>query len=684
LRFPIFIILVILLLSGGAGLGKAKEVKKEGTKESSARNALISRNVLFGNPDRITTRISPDGSKLSFLAPENGVLNVSVGPADSPELARPVTRDTSRGIRSYTWAYTSEHIIYLQDRNGDENWRVYSVNLTSGRTLDLTPFEGVRAEILALSPKHPEEAVIGLNKRDPEYHDLFRLNIETGKLTELLENKDFSSFEVDDEFNVRLASRMNPEGGSDIFRLARDRSPEVFLKVEMEDALSTGFFGFDGTRDHVYLVDSRGRDTAALYALNLSTGERALLAEDSQSDFSGLMTHPTEKNVQAVAFYYDRIRWTVLDQSIAKDLDYLHNVDHGDMMVVSRSLDDMHWIVAFNADSSPSRYYHYDRDIGQAVFLFTDRKKLEGQRLARMVPAIIRSRDGLDLISYYTLPPGSDENGAGSPDRPLPMVLYVHGGPWGRDYLGLDPIHQWLANRGYAVLSVNFRGSTGLGKSFVNAGNLEWGRKMHDDLIDAVNWSIEKKIADPEKIAIMGGSYGGYAALAGLTFTPKTFACGVDIVGPSNLITLLETIPPYWKPVIEQFTKRVGDFRTEAGRKLLEERSPINYVEAIERPLLIGQGANDPRVKQNESDQIVKAMQAKNLPVTYVLYADEGHGFARPENRLSFYAIAEAFLAEHLGGRFEPIGQDLNGANLTVPAGMDGIRGLREALRNRT
>jgi dipeptidyl aminopeptidase/acylaminoacyl peptidase len=353
------------------------------------------------------------------------------------------------------------------------------------------------------------------------------------------------------------------------------------------------------------------------------------------------------------------------------------------MMVVSRSLDDTEWIVAFTADNSPLRYYRYDRNVGKAVFLFTDRDKLDGQTLSRMVPAIIKSRDGLDLVSYYTLPSGCDEDGDGYPDHPLPMVLYVHGGPWGRDYWGLDPIHQWLANRGYAVLSVNFRSSTGFGKNFVNAGNLEWGKKMHDDLIDAVNWSVQKGISKAEKIAIMGGSYGGYAALAGLTFTPKTFACGVDIVGPSNLITLLETIPPYWKPVIEQFTKRVGDFRTEAGRKLLQERSPLNYVDRIERPLLIGQGANDPRVKQNESDQIVKAMQTKNLPVTYVLYSDEGHGFARPENRLSFYAIAEAFLAKHLGGGFEPIGQDLLGANLTVPAGVDSIPGLAEALRDR-
>jgi len=296
---------------------------------------------------------------------------------------------------------------------------------------------------------------------------------------------------------------------------------------------------------------------------------------------------------------------------------------------------------------------------------------------------VIKSRDGLDLLSYYTLPLGSNSNDDGLPDQPLPMVLNVHGGPWSRDYWGLNSIHQWLANRGYAVLSVNFRGSTGLGKNFTNAGDLEWGRKMQEDLIDAVNWSIDQGIADPEKIAIMGGSYGGYAVLAGLALSPQLFACGVDIVGPSNLITLLQSVPPYWKPEIEQWTKRVGDYRTEEGRELLRERSPLRYADLIERPLLIGQGANDPRVKQNESDQIVEAMQEKGLPVTYVLYADEGHGFARPENRLSFYAIAEAFLAEHLGGRYESIGSDFQGANFTVPSGAGEIAGLAAAMDDR-
>jgi dipeptidyl aminopeptidase/acylaminoacyl peptidase len=300
--------------------------------------------------------------------------------------------------------------------------------------------------------------------------------------------------------------------------------------------------------------------------------------------------------------------------------------------------------------------------------------------LANMHPVTIDSRDGLGLVSYYTLPPGSHGDGDGVPDQPLAMVLVPHGGPWGRDRWGYDGWHQWLANRGYVVLTVNFRASTGFGKAFINAGNREWGAKMHDDLIDAVDWAIEQGIADPARVAIMGGSYGGYATLAGLTFTPDKFACGVDLVGPANLVTLLETMPPYWKPQVELFTTRVGDFRTEDGRKFLASRSPLTYADRICRPLLIGQGANDPRVKQAESDQIVQAMQAKGIPVTYVLYPDEGHGFARPENRLSFNAIAEAFLSECLGGRFEPVGDDFQGSSIAVPVGAEHVPGLTAAL----
>jgi dipeptidyl aminopeptidase/acylaminoacyl peptidase len=670
-------ITLIILLSGCIA-----DENTSNDNDQEKNSSLISRDLLFGNPDRIIARISPDGTQISFLAPLNGVMNVWVGPSAQPKNIRPVTNDTYRGIRNYIWAFTNQHIIYLQDKNGDENWRIYSANLSNLEIKDLTPFPGVQAQIAAVSYKFPHEIMVGLNRRDPEYHDIYRLDINSGNLTLVLVNKEFAGFNIDYDFRIRLASKTTSGGGTAIFKPNKN-GWEPFLLIGKDDALTTGVVDMNKTNEVIYFADSRGRDTSALFALNPNTGEEKMIAEDLKADYDGLVLHPRERTVEAVAFTYERKHLTVFNETIASDLAYLYTLEEGDIEIVSRSLDDKAWIVKYIVDDGPLRYYYYDHEKREATFLFTDKEKLQGQSLAKMVPVIIKSRDGLDLVSYYTLPLGSDGNNDGKPDMPLPMVLDVHGGPWGRDKWGYNSQHQWLANRGYAVLSVNFRGSTGFGKNFTNAGNLEWGRKMQNDLIDAVDWAVQQGIADPEKIAIMGGSYGGYATLAGLTFTPETFACGVDIVGPSNLISFQQSIPPYWKPDIDQFTTRVGDFRTEDGKKLLRERSPLTYVDRIIRPLLIGQGANDPRVKQNESDQIVRSMQSKKLPVTYLLYADEGHGFARPENRLSFYAIVEAFLAEHLGGRCEPIGNDFQGANLTVPAGADEVPGLTNALVNR-
>jgi dipeptidyl aminopeptidase/acylaminoacyl peptidase len=337
-------------------------------------------------------------------------------------------------------------------------------------------------------------------------------------------------------------------------------------------------------------------------------------------------------------------------------------------------------VVAYVMDDGPVRYYVYDRDTRRARFLFTNRPALEDATLAKMHPVVIGSRDGLDLVSYYTLPVWKDTDGDGRPSEPLATVLLVHGGPWARDAWGFNSMHQWLANRGYAVLSVNFRGSTGFGKEFLNAGNLEWGEAMHDDLIDAVDWAIAEGIADADRVAIMGGSYGGYATLVGLTFTPEKFAAGVDIVGPSNLITLMESIPPYWASFRDQFRKRVGDIDAPEGRRLLRAASPLTHVDEITRPLLIGQGANDPRVKEAESEQIVDAMTERSIPVTYVRYPDEGHGFAKPENRLSFFAATEAFLSQHLGGVYEEIGDDFEGSSIEVPVGAEQIPGVSDAL----
>ncbi len=644
---------------------------------------LIAREVLFGNPDRAGPQVSPDGKRLAFLAPSNGVLNVWVAPIDNPSAAQVVTKDTKRGIRRYFWAYNNQHIIYMQDKGGDENWRVYSVDLANNNAeKDLTPFDEVTAWIEEVSHKFPDDVLVGLNNRDAKFHDLHRVNIRTGQMTLLAQNNDgFTGFLSDDDYKVRFAMKMTPDGGSEILKAGDSGQWSSYLKIAMEDSMTTEPSGFDKTGKTLYMMDSRGRNTAALTALDLDTGKQTVIGEDPKADIGGLLVHPTEKNVQAYSANYLRNDWRVVDKSIQGDFDYLKGVAEGDFKVDSRTLDDSRWIVTYNMDNGPVRYYRYDRPTKKATFLFTNNQDLEKATLAKMTPVIIKSRDGMDLISYLTLPPSARVTGSTPrPSKPLPMVLLVHGGPWGRDAWGYNPRHQWLANRGYAVLSVNFRGSWGFGKKFINAGNMEWAGKMHDDLIDAVNWAVKEKVADEKKIAIMGGSYGGYATLVGLTFTPDVFACGVDIVGISNIVTFLSTIPPYWTPEIEMWKHRVGDHQTEEGKSFLNQRSPLTFADRIKKPLLIGQGANDPRVKQSESDQIVKAMQDKKIPVTYVLFSDEGHGFARPENRMSFNAVAEGFLAQHLGGRYEPIGGDFKGSTISVPTGAAQVPGLVDAI----
>lgn len=672
-----------------------------GCAPKSKETPLISRDLLFGNPDKTSVALSPDGNYLSYLAPVNNVLNVWVAPVNAPEKAEPVTKDTGRGIRVYFWAYTNQHVIYLQDLGGDENWQAHVVNIATKEDKNLTPFEEIlgpdgkpitlpngkplrpRAEIQAVSHKFNEEIIIGLNNRNPQFFDIYRLNILTGDLKLLQQNDRFMGFQFDDDYQIRFATQMTADGGMELFTPDEKGGWQSFDKIPMEDMMTTSPVGFDKTGKILYMVDSRGRNTAALFAVDLKTRQKTLLAEDPRADITAIMMHPVEKKVEAAAVEYTRVEWKVLEEAVRGDLDYLKSVKEGDINITSRTLDDNFWVVAYTIDDGPARFYLYDRAKKVANFLFTNRQGLEAVKLAKMHPIVIKARDGLNLVSYLTLPPESDPDNDARPDKPLAMVLYVHGGPWARDSWGFNSIHQWLANRGYAVISVNYRGSTGFGKDFINASNLEWAGKMHDDLVDAVNWAIETGIASKDKVAIMGGSYGGYATLVGLTFTPDLFACGVDIVGPSNLRTLLSTIPPYWKPMMDMWATRVGDPRTEEGRNFLDSRSPLTFVDRIRKPLLIGQGANDPRVKQSESDQIVKAMQEKNIPVTYVLYSDEGHGFARPENRLSFFAVAELFLAQHLGGRAEPIGDDFHGSTIEVPQGADQIPGLNEALKNK-
>lgn len=692
----------VLPLAGAAA--QAEKAAAPQTAPQAADTPLIPRETLFGNPERAAPQISPDGKYISFCSAVGGVLNVFVAPLGDLTQAKPVTDDKVRGITNYFWANTSKHIVYVQDNGGDENFRVYSVDVATGKAKPITPGDPIvngpdgkplppqpsgkplypAAQIENVSEKFPSEILVGLNNRDPQFHDLYRINVETGESKLVFRNDGWAGVTTDDDFKIRFATKYGPMGEMEWFKADPDLKFTPFESVPSGDALTTGLGGFDKTGNIVYMNDSRNRDTGALFAVDLKTGKKTLIAEDPRCDVGGLLMHPTEKTVQAVAFNYTRTEWKILDKSIEGDLAYLKTIRDGEVNIIDRTHDDKIWLVVYTQSDGPAYVYRYDRDPagkgGKAAYLFSNRPALEKLPLAKMKPEVIKSRDGLSLVSYLTLPTWTDKNADGRPDgAPLPMVLFVHGGPWARDAFGYNGYAQWLANRGYAVLQVNFRGSTGFGKSFVNAGNKEWAGKMHDDLLDAVNWAVKEKVADASKVAIMGGSYGGYATLVGLTFTPDTFACGVDIVGPSNINTLVNSVPPYWIPIISMFKERVGDFTTEEGRKFLEARSPLNLVDKIKKPLLIGQGLHDPRVKVTEAVQMVKAMKTRNIPVTYVEFSDEGHGFKRPENNMAFNAVTEAFLAHVLGGRAEPFGDALTKSSISVPHGQEFVPGLKEA-----
>ncbi len=645
---------------------------------------LIPRAVIFGNPERAGGQVSPDGKYLSFLAPRDGVLNIWVVERGRPLAeARPLTNEKTRPIRIYAWAANAQDIVYTQDKGGDENFLLYAVNAATGNERTLTDYKGVRVVVYGASHKRPDELVIGVNDRDKAWHDPYLLNVRTGEKKKLLDNTGrYSRFLLDDELQVRFVTRSTKDGGFEVLRW-KDGKPEPFEVVGFEDSQTSGPRNITRDGRTLYWMESRGRNTAALLAIDLATGQKRVVAEDPRADVGGSITEPTTGRILAYGVNYLKNEWRAIDTAIKADIDFLNANLRGEWAVQSQTRDGQVWLVAHDAVTSPARVVVYDRRARSLSQLYVSRPKLDGAPLPAMCPVEIKSRDGLALVSYLTLPVGTDPDGDCRPDRPLPMVLNVHGGPWGRDTYGYDSQSVWFANRGYATLQVNFRASTGFGKDFINKGDRQWGRAMHDDLIDGVDWAVRHGIARADRVAIYGGSYGGYATLWAMTNTPDRFACGVGIVAPSNLETLLGSIPPYWESLREQFYRRMGDARTDEGRKLLKERSPLYYVENIRKPLLIGQGANDPRVKQAEADQILAAMEAKKIPVTYVLYPDEGHGLARAPNRTSFYAVAEAFLSQCLGGRFEPVGGDFKGSSIQVPKGAQFVPGLKEAVAGR-
>jgi dipeptidyl aminopeptidase/acylaminoacyl peptidase len=558
-----------------------------------------------------------------------------------------VTQEKKRGLGSYYWQPDNEHILYLQDQIGDENAHLYQVNIGSQATRDLTPFIGVQAQIVGLDPNHPNEMLVGLNWEDRKRHDVYRLNLKNGAVELDTRNPgDVTDWVVDNQLQVRGAKVTTPDGGTEIrVRSHRNGNWRSFQKWGPDE--SPGWVqGFTPDKRGIWIVSSVGANASRLMVYSLASGKGDVIAEDPNYDVSDVQMHPTRHTIEAVAVTRTRTEWTVIDKRLKPDFEALERTCEGDFSVISRDLADSKWIVFYNSDNNSGSYYLYDRAKRQSELLFFEGSPdLLKYAFARMQPISFTARDGLLIHGYLTLPLGAEP-------RNLPMILLVHGGPWDRNAWGADWWVQWLANRGYAVLQVNFRGSTGYGKSFHNAGDREWGGKMHDDLIDGKRWAVEQGYADPKRVAIMGHSYGGYATLVGLTFTPDEFVCGVDEMGPSNLITLLQSTPPYWTPMLGEFKKRIGDW--EKDTDFLKTRSPLFKADRIKVPLLIVQGANDPKVKQTEADQVVQAIRKNGGQVQYLLFPDEGHGVTRPENSMKCFAAEEAFLAKYLGGRCEP------------------------------
>ncbi len=632
-------------------------------KNNSDQVRLIPRRVLFGDPEKTNPKISPDGKRLAYVAPAHGVLNVWVKTMGKNDDYPVIKNIDSGGVQLHWWAENTKNIWWALDNNyilcwkdkgGDENCHICRIDIATGQMSDLTPFDGVRVVLYAMSKNSPQELLIGMNKENKLRFDVYRLNIETGAI-ELVEKNpgNIEDWIVDHNFKIRAARAVNKDGS--ITLLTRTTEQDAWkspITWSLAGELKFDWFGF--SRDagfspdnkKLYLHDARKSNTAQFIEYDVETGSERVLARDPSFDVNKLVCDSRNKPL-AACFTKERLYWIALDPEFEPHLNVMRSVDDGDLSFCNCSDDNRYWVICFSHDNRSNAYYVYDKKARHAEFLFYSQPELNMYKLSTMEPISFTSRDDLKIHGYLTCP-------LDKPRKHLPLVLKVHGGPWGRDEWGYNYFNadvQWLANRGYACLQVNYRGSSGYGKAFLNAGDREWGAKMHDDLVDAVNWAIACGIADPKKIAIMGLSYGGYEVLVGATFTPDLFCCGVDISGPCNLIMTISSFMPYMVNVRAQFRLRVGDPEKEAD--FLRSRSPLFKVDNIKMPILIGQGGNDIRVTQKEAEQIVEAMKAKGLPYEFVLFPDEGHNFTKPENRLQFYAIAEKFLAKHLGGRYE-------------------------------
>ncbi|HEV7674825.1 MAG TPA: alpha/beta fold hydrolase [Candidatus Angelobacter sp.] len=647
----------ILCLTLLSAMFVAQENDKK-TIASSGLPPVIDRELIFGNPEIAAAELSPDGKYVAFLRPWKDTRNVYVKGVNEPfSAARLLTTETKRPIAGFFFTWDSKSVLYVKDHDGDENFNVYAVDPAAKPapgaeapvSRDLTGLKGVRVQIYDIPKTDPDVAYIGLNDRDKAWHDLYKLKISTGEKTLVRKNTErITGWNFDLKGNLRLASRSAENGDTEILRVDPDKFNKIYSCNVFE---SCGAIRFHKDGKRVYFESNKGPeiDLASLMLLDPETGKTELVESDplKRVDF-GTARFSEATDELALTIYVDEHRRRYYrDKGFEKDLTWLEGKLPGkEVSIVSDTRDEQTWLISASSDTEPGETYLFDRKTRKLALQYKIREKLPREGLASMTPVKYKSSDGLEIPAFLTLPKGV-------PAKNLPALLIPHGGPWARDFWGYNGLAQFFANRGYAVLMPNFRGSTGYGKKFLDAGNKEWGKKMQDDVTWGVKYLVAEGIADPKKVGILGGSYGGYATLAGVTFTPDVYAAAVDIVGPSNLITLLESIPPYWEPIRKLFYERMGDPNTAQGKALLTERSPLTYANKITTPLLVVQGANDPRVNKREADQIVIALRDRGYPVEYLLAPDEGHGFARPVNNMALYMTAEKFLAKHLNGRYQ-------------------------------
>jgi dipeptidyl aminopeptidase/acylaminoacyl peptidase len=649
LIFPLSILLVLTLAAAANAPAQA---------QGNTQPPLIDRELFFGNPEISGAQISPDGQYIAFLKPYKDTRNIWVKRTSEPFSAgKLITNDTKRPVTSYFWSRDGKYIMFVQDKGGDENFNVYAVNPAdnpaAGQEVpaarNLTDAKSVRALIYSVPRNDPDIMYVGLNDRDKAWHDLYRVKISTGERTLMRQNTErISGWFFDNKGTLRLALRTTDKGDTEILRVDEKGLTQVYSCNVFE---TCGPVRYHKDNQRVYMVTNKG-DQADLTSLTLfdpATGKEEIVESDplKRVDFGGANFSDLTDELISTTYVDERQRIYWKDKAFEADYKLMQSKLPGkEIIPASSTKDERLWLIVANSDTEPGERHLFDRNTKKLVFQYRAFEKLPREYLSPMKPISYKSSDGLEVPAYLTLPKGLEA-------KNLPLVVFPHGGPWGRDQWGYSSFAQFLANRGYAVLSPNFRSSTGYGKKFLNAGNLEWGQKMQDDLTWGVKHLVAQGIADPKRVAIMGGSYGGYATLAGLAFTPDVYAAGVSIVGPSNLITLLKSIPPYWEAARIIFHKRMGDPNTPEGMAQLTRQSPLNSANKIKAPLLVVQGANDPRVNKAESDQIVIALRERGFPVEYLVAPDEGHGFARPVNNLAMFAAAEKFLAKHIGGRYQ-------------------------------